>query len=137
MSGGINKVILVGNLGQDPEIKSSPQGTPIATFNIATTERRKDKDGNWVDHTEWHRIVTFGNLAQNCGQFLKRGRQVYVEGSIASRQYKDKQGMDRTIFEIRASTILFLGKSGVEKATDADIPAEEQEPAQQDDNIPF
>jgi single-strand DNA-binding protein len=137
MSGGINKVILVGNLGQDPEIKSSPQGTPIATFNIATTERRKDKDGNWVDHTEWHRIVTFGNLAQNCGQFLKRGRQVYVEGSIASRQYKDKQGMDRTIFEIRASTILFLGKSGVEKATDADIPAEEQEPVQQDDNIPF
>lgn len=137
MSGGINKVILIGNLGQDPEIKYSPQGTAIANFNIATTERRKDKDGNWVDHTEWHRIVAFGTLAQNCGQFLKKGRQVYVEGSIASRQYKDKQGQDRTIFEIRASTILFLGKSSAERATDTDISSEEQEPAQQDDNIPF
>lgn len=137
MSGGINKVILVGNLGQDPEIKYSPQGTAIANFNIATTERRKDKDGNWVDHTEWHRIVAFGNLAQNCGQFLKKGRQVYVEGSIASRQYKDKQGQDRTVYEIRANTILFLGKSGADKVVDSEVGADEPESSQQDDNIPF
>ncbi|MCX7829559.1 MAG: single-stranded DNA-binding protein [Acidobacteria bacterium] len=137
MSGGINKVILVGNLGQDPEIKYSPQGTAIANFNITTTGRRKNKECNWIDHAELHKIVAFGNLAQNCGQFLKKGRQVYVEGSIASRQYKDKQGQDRTIFEIRASTILFLGKSNAEKASEPDFAPEEQEPSQQDDNIPF
>lgn len=137
MSGGINKVILIGNLGQDPEIKYSTQGTAIANFNIATTERRKDKDGKWVDHTEWHRIVAFGNLAQNCGQYLKKGRQVYVEGSIASRQYKDKNGNDKTVFEIRASTILFLSKVGMDKAPDQEFSIDEQEPPQTDDNIPF
>lgn len=137
MSGGINKVILVGNLGQDPEIKYSSQGTAIANFNIATTERRKDKDGNWVDHTEWHRIVAFGTLAQNCGQYLKKGRQVYVEGSIASRQYKDKNGNEKTVFEIRASNILFLGKVGMDKTADQEFSIDEQEPAQTDDNIPF
>jgi len=98
---------LIGHLGTDPEVKFTPNGTAIATFNLATSERRKDKDGNFIDHTEWHRIVAFGKVAQNCGQYLKKGKQVYIEGSISSRQYKDKEGQNRSIFEIKASQVLF------------------------------
>lgn len=133
---GINKVILVGHLGQDPEVKFTPNGTAVATFNIATTERRKDKEGNWTDHTEWHRIVVFGNLAQNCGQYLKKGRQVYVEGSITSRQYKDRDGQNRVIYEIRAQQVLFLGKGEAEKFNENAL-EEPIEPVEKDDDIPF
>ena len=135
---GVNKVILVGNLGRDPETKYTPQGTAIVTFSLATSENRKDKDGNWKEHTEWHRIVVFGKLAENCGQYLKKGRQVYVEGAISSRSYKDKEGQDKTIYEIRASQIIFLAKGKPESgSSEADLPPDEQEPKLQDDNIPF
>lgn len=135
---GVNKVILVGNLGRDPETKYTPQGTAIVTFSLATSENRKDKEGNWKEHTEWHRIVVFGKLAENCGQYLKKGRQVYVEGSIASRNYKDKEGQEKTIYEIRASQIIFLSKGRPESgSSEADLPPDEQEPKLQDDNIPF
>ncbi len=135
---GVNKVILVGNLGRDPETKYTPQGTAVVTFSLATSENRKDKDGNWKEHTEWHRVVVFGKLAENCGQYLKKGRQVYVEGSIASRSYKDKEGQERTMYEIRASQIVFSGqgKTGISGSADADLPPDEQEPKLQDDNIP-
>lgn len=138
---GVNKVILVGNLGKDPETKYTPQGTAVVTFSLATSENRKDKDGNWKEHTEWHRIVVFGKLAENCGQYLKKGRQVYVEGAIQSRNYKDKEGQERSIYEIRASQIVFLAKgrpeSGSGSSGEADLPPDEQEPRLQDDNIPF
>lgn len=135
---GVNKVILVGNLGRDPETKYTPQGTAVVTFSLATSENRKDKDGNWKEHTEWHRVVVFGKLAENCGQYLKKGRQVYVEGSISSRSYKDKEGQERTMYEIRASQIIFLAKGKPESGSaDADLPPDEQEPKLQDDNIPF
>lgn len=135
---GVNKVILVGNLGQDPETKYTPQGTAVVTFSLATSEKRKDKEGNWKDHTEWHKIVAFGKLAETCGQYLKQGRQVYVEGAITSRTYKDKNDQNRTIYEIRASQILFLGRAKSDEGpADAGLPPEEQEPKLQDDNIPF
>jgi single-strand DNA-binding protein len=135
---GVNKVILVGNLGQDPETKYTPQGTAVVNFTLATTEKRKDKDGNWKDHTEWHKIVVFGKLAENCGQYLKQGRQVYVEGAIASRTYKDKEGQEKKVYEIRAFQVLFLGKSKSESSSaEADLPPDEQEPKLQDDSIPF
>jgi len=135
---GVNKVILVGNLGKDPETKYTPQGTAVVTFSLATSENRKDKEGNWKEHTEWHRIVVFGKSAENCGQYLKKGRQVYVEGSISSRSYKDKEGVEKTMYEIRASQIVFLAKGKPESGPgDADLPPDEQEPRLQDDNIPF
>jgi single-strand DNA-binding protein len=137
---GVNKVILIGNLGQTPETKYTPQGTAVANFTVATNERRKDKDGNWKEHTEWHKIVVFGKTAENCSQYLKQGSQVYIEGSIASRKYKDKEGQERQIYEIRASQVLFLtmGKGKPDNiAADSDLPPDEQEPKLQDDNIPF
>jgi single-strand DNA-binding protein len=132
---GVNKVILIGHLGSDPEVKFTPNGTAIATFNLATSEKRKDKDGNWTDHTEWHRIVAFGKVAQNCGQYLKKGKQVYIEGSISSRQYKDKEGQNRTIFEIKASQVLFLGKADSDRNNEGQL--DEPEPSEKDDDIPF
>jgi len=135
---GVNKVILIGNLGKDPETKYTPQGTAVVTFSLATSENRKDKEGNWKEHTEWHRIVVFGKLAENCGQYLKKGRQVYVDGSIQSRSYKDKEGQEKTIYEIRASQIIFLSKGRPEQGGgDGDFPSEEREPAMQDNDIPF
>lgn len=105
----VNKVILVGNLGRDPEVRSTQSGTQVATLNIATTERRKDKDGNWGDHTEWHRVSLFGRTAENAGRFLKKGRQVYIEGRLQTRKWQDKDGNDRYTTEIVADTLHFLG----------------------------
>jgi len=109
----INKVILVGNVGNDPEIKKSDKASTstVATFNVATHETRKDKNGDKIKRTEWHRIVTFGKLAELCGEYLKKGRQVYVEGQIRSRTYKDKEDKDQRIFEIIASDVKFMGSN--------------------------
>lgn len=106
---GVNKVILVGNLGKDPEIRYTQQQLPICSFSLATGERRKDSSGKWVDHTEWHNIVTFGKTAENCSQYLKKGKQAYIEGSIRTRKWQDKEGKDRYTTEVIANTVQFLG----------------------------
>ena len=109
----VNKVILVGNLGKDPELKYTSGQMAVTRFSIATTERRKDSSGNWADQTEWHRIVCFGKTAENCNTYLKKGRQVYVEGRIQTNKWQDKEGKDRYTTEIIANTVQFLGgKSG-------------------------
>ena len=105
----VNKVILVGNLGRDPEMRSANTGTAIANLNIATSERRKDRDGNWSDHTEWHKVVCFGKTAENVGRFCRKGKQVYVEGRLSTRKWQDKDGRDRWTTEITADQIRFLG----------------------------
>ncbi len=105
----VNKVILVGNLGRDPEIRTTTTGNSVATLNIATTERRKDREGNWTDHTEWHRVSAFGKTAENAGRFLKKGRQVYVEGRLSTRKYQDKEGKDRWSTEVVCDVLRFLG----------------------------
>ncbi len=107
--GTINKVILVGRLGQDPDIRYSPSGTAIAKFSLATDERVPAGEGNWEDRTEWHRIVAFGKLAEVCGNYLAKGRLVFVEGSIRSNQWEDQQGQKRTTYEIMARDIQMLG----------------------------
>lgn len=107
----INKVILVGNLGQDPETRTSNSGMAISKLNIATTERVKDKDGNWGEHTEWHRCTCFGRTAENVTKFLKKGRQVYIEGRLRTSKYQ-KDGQDRYSTEIIVDTIQFLGTGG-------------------------
>ncbi len=108
----VNKVILVGNLGQDPEVRYTQAQQPVATLNIATSERRKNASGEWADHTEWHRVVAFGKTAENAGQYLSKGRQIYVEGSIRTRKWQDKGGQDRYTTEVIANTIQFLGGKG-------------------------
>ena len=105
---GINKVILVGNLGADPEVRYTAGGTAVARFNVATTERFKGQDGNWQDRTEWHRIVAWAKLAEICGQYLSKGSQVYIEGKIQSSTW-EKDGVKRTSYEIRADTMQMLG----------------------------
>ncbi len=109
---GVNKVILLGNLGKDPELRYTTSQTPVCSFSLATGERRKDAGGNWVDHTEWHNIVTFGKTAENCSQYLKKGRQAFIEGRIQTRKWQDKEGKDRYTTEIIAITVQFVGGQG-------------------------
>jgi single-strand DNA-binding protein len=109
---GVNKVILVGNLGADPEIRYTPQGTAVANFRIATTERFNNKNGERESRTEWHRIVAWGRLAEICNEYLKKGKQVYIEGRIQTRQYDDKEGKKRSSTEIVATNMVMLGRAG-------------------------
>jgi len=105
----INKVLLLGRLGKDPEIRFTASQTAVGNFSLATGDRRKDASGNWVEHTEWHNIVVFGNSAQNCAKFLKKGREVFIEGRIQTRKWTDKEGKDRYTTEIVANTVQFIG----------------------------
>src|SRR5271154_533199 len=107
---GVNKVILVGNLGRDPELRYIPSGQPVASFTVATSESYTDRAGARQKRTEWHNIVAWGKLAELCGQYLKKGRQVYIEGRISNRQYEAKDGSGkRSRTEIVAQVVQFLG----------------------------
>ena len=113
MAKGINKVILVGHLGQDPEVKYMPSGGAVANVSIATSDQWKDKQsGEMKDKTEWHRVVFFGRLAEIVGEYLKKGSQVYVEGRLQTRKWQDKNGADHYTTEIVASELQMLGGRG-------------------------
>jgi len=105
----VNKVILVGNLGKDPEVRFTPSGRAVARFTLATTESWMDQESGRQERTDWHNIVVWGKQAESCGQYLTKGRQVYVEGRITSRSYDDKDGNKRYITEIVAQRVQFLG----------------------------
>ena len=145
-----NKMIIVGYLGRDPELRYTPQGTPVCDFSIATTERRKDKSGEFQDQTTWFRVSLFGRQAEVASQYLSKGRQVYVEGTLSQREYTDKEGNARTSLEIRGSDIQFISSAGDSEhapaarasATSAPAPRKEASsrpaPAPVDeDDIPF
>jgi single-strand DNA-binding protein len=106
---GVNKVILIGNLGKDPEFKVTPGGSPVCTFSLATTERYNDKSGQRQEKTEWHNIVVWGKLAETANQYLKKGRSAYIEGRIQTRSWDDKDGTKKYKTEIVANQIQFLG----------------------------
>lgn len=106
----VNKVILVGNLGRDPEMRYTPGGQPVANFSLATGRRRQDPNGNWVDETEWHRIVVWDRMAELASQSLHKGSKVYVEGRIQSRKYTDNQGIERTSYDIVANDLTLLDR---------------------------
>ncbi len=112
MAGGVNKVILIGNLGADPELRYTPSGQPVANFRIATSESWVDKQGQKQERTEWHRIVAWGKLAELCGEYLAKGRQVFIEGKLQTRQWEDRDGQKRFTTEIQAREITFLGGRG-------------------------
>ena len=112
MSGSVNKVILIGRLGKDPEVKYTPSGSPVAKFTLATDEVYKDRAGEQQRRTEWHTIVAWSRLAEICGEYLTKGKQVYIEGSIRSRQWEDQSGGKRTAYEIVAREMKMLGSKG-------------------------
>jgi single-strand DNA-binding protein len=112
----VNKVILVGNLGKDPELRYTPSGTAVATFSLATSERFKDRNGEQQERTEWHNVVAWRNLAEICGKYLHKGKQVYIEGKIQTRSYDDRDGNRRYITEIVADQMQMLGRAGDENS---------------------
>jgi single-strand DNA-binding protein len=105
----VNKVILVGRLGQNPEVKYTPSGAAVANFSVATNESWVDKAGQKQERTEWHRVVVWGKLAELCAQYLSKGRQAYLEGRLQTRQWQDKDGQTRYTTEVQAQTVQFLG----------------------------
>ena len=128
---GVNKAILIGNLGADPEARYTQSGSAVTNFRIATSEKWTGKDGQPQERTEWHRIVTFGRLAETCRDYLSKGRQVYVEGRIQTRQWEDRDGNKRWTTEIVAQTVRFLGSRGDRgEAPSTPPPASENEPHQ-------
>ena len=144
---GVNKVILVGNLGANPEVRFTQGGQPVANLRLATTERWTDRNGQKQEATEWHRVVLFGRQAEVAQQYLTKGRQVYIEGRIRTRQWQDQQGQKRFSTEIVAVNMQLLG-GRADRGPDevgATVPAEEpgHEPANSDftpatdDDIPF
>ena len=120
----VNKVIIVGRLGQDPELKYTPSGAGVCNFSMATTESWSDKSGQKQERTEWHRIVVWGKLAELCNQYLSKGRQAYVEGRLQTRSWEGKDGQKRYTTEINATTVQFLGgAAGASKEASAPQPA--------------
>ena len=141
--GSVNKVILIGNLGRDPEVRHTPSGAAVVNFSIATNEAWNNREGQREERTEWHRVVAFGKLAEICGQYLKRGKQVYIEGRLQTRQWEDREGIKRSTTEIVATNMTMLGRAG-EAAEEAYAPpiAEDTFPGAsssgpEDDDIPF
>ena len=144
---GLNKVMLIGRLGSDPELRYTPDGTAVANFSIATSEEWKDKNtGEKKERTEWHRVVAWRKLGEICGEYLAKGKQIYVEGRIQTRSWEDKDGNKRYTTEIVASDIQFLGAKDSNNASGSyinksaaggpDMPAPQgSEP--RDDDIPF
>ncbi len=145
MARGINKVILVGNLGRDPEKKALPNGNAVTNIAIATSDSWKDKNtGENVERTEWHRVVFFNKLAEIAGQYLKKGSKVYVEGSLRTRKWQDENGEDRYTTEIVGNQMQMLDSKGGEDSRPASQqtqsqPASQQAPQQNDldEEIPF
>jgi len=145
---GVNKVILIGNLGADPEVRFTQSGAAVANFNIATTERYNDRNGERQERTEWHRIVMFGRQAEIAKEYLRKGRQVYIEGRLQTRQWEDQQGQKRYTTEIVCNNMQMLGGRGGGGGGD-DFPSQDfpndREPASQtsggggsdDDDLPF
>jgi single-strand DNA-binding protein len=138
----VNKVILIGNLGKDPEVRYTANGKAVARFSLATSEVWNDAEGNRQERTEWHNIIVWGKQGETCGQYLAKGRQCYIEGSIRSRSYDDKSGQKRYITEIIAQRVRFLGGGGGTRvAPEAEGEAPGEAPAVQgpplDDDIPF
>ena len=109
MAGSVNKAIVIGNLGKDPEVRFTPGGQAVANFSVATNESWKDKNGQAQERTEWHRIVVWGKLAELCGEYLKKGRSAYVEGRLQTREWTDKEGKKNYTTEIVANQVVFLG----------------------------
>ena len=153
MAYAINKVILIGNLGQDPEMRYTGNGTPVCNMRLATTERYKDANGEMVERTEWHSIVAWARLAEICGEYLRKGSKVYFEGQLQTRSWEDRDGNTRYTTEIRAREMMMLDSRGENgsgngfsggganrsrnAATTSKAPVEDSAGFEPDDDLPF
>ncbi len=150
----LNKVMLLGRLGRDPEVRYTGSGRAMATFSLATSMRWRDQDGNDQERTEWHRIIAWGRLGEICGEYLSKGKQVYIEGRIQTRDWEDQEGAKRTTTEIVAGDMIMLGGGGYSDDRGSDSPRsgtnarDSQEPSEKpqersyqapppEDDIPF
>jgi single-strand DNA-binding protein len=138
----VNKVILIGNLGRDPELRYTQGGQAVANFSVATTEKYSSRDGTPQERTEWHRIVVWGKQAENCAQYLSKGRTVYVEGRLQTREWEDREGNKRNTTEINAQRVQFLGgpregsgAGGTRSSSSS--PQEPQEGPPPEEDVPF
>jgi len=140
--GTVNKVILIGRLGADPQLKYTPSGTAFVNFSVATNQSWKDQEGNQQERTEWHRIVAWSKLAEIIGEYLKKGSNVYLEGRLQTRSYEDTNGVKRYITEIVANEMVMLGRKGETGDTDSSYasappPQEDSKPPDAEDDLPF
>ena len=135
---GVNKVILIGNLGKDPEVRYLDNGVAVANFSLATTESYKNKEGERVSQTEWHNIVLWRGLAEIAEKFLKKGSAIYIEGKIRTRKWEDKEGNTRYNTEILADNMTMLGKRDDNTTQSSGTPTEEEIPqGEKGDDLPF
>ncbi len=138
---GVNKVILLGRLGADPEVRYTNTGTPVANFNIATSTNFTDKSGEKTEKTEWHRVVAFGKLGEICGEYLAKGKQVYIEGRLQTRDWEDRDGNKRKTTEIVAGIMQMLGSAGDQvRSGGSDLvppPSDSMPDMGTEDDIPF
>ncbi len=127
----LNKVLLLGHLGRDPELRYTAAGKAVATFTVATSLQWKDQSGNDQEKTEWHRVVAWGRLGEICGEYLSKGKQVFIEGRIQTREWEDQDGNKRTTVEIIANDMIMLGGGGQSQNRGAQEPARRQAPPSQ------
>ncbi len=139
----LNKVMLIGNLGKDPEVRYTASGTAVASFSLATSERFKNKNGEWEDRTEWHNITLWGRLAEIAGEYLAKGRTVFIEGRLQTRKWQDRDGRDRYTTEIVGDKMQILsakgegGRPGAGRPETQEAPPYEEPAFNPDDDIPF
>jgi single-strand DNA-binding protein len=140
VSRGVNKVILIGNLGTDPEVKYTPEGVPVVNFNLATSESWNNREGARQERTEWHRIVMWRKLAEIAGKYLRKGSKIYVEGKLQTRSWDDQNGQKRYTTEVVANEMQMLdsrGEGGGPPAVEPGAPPDYPPPDKQDDDLPF
>jgi single-strand DNA-binding protein len=140
MAANLNKAMIIGNLGVDPEVRYTQSGTPVCNLRIATHERWTTQDGEAGERTEWHNVTVFGKTAENCGKYLTKGRAVYVEGRLQTRKWEDKDGQDRYTTEIVANTVQFLSGGSGEASEASNSPRSSKagyDPDFDNDDIPF
>ena len=136
----LNKVILIGNLGQDPEARFTPQGTAVTNLSVATNESWKDQSGETQDRTEWHKVVMYGRMAETASEYMKKGQMVYVEGRLHTREWEDKNQIKRRTTEISCDNFTMLGKRVDSAGTDRTVPDAAPNPKSDigsDDDLPF
>ncbi len=144
----LNKAMIIGRLGQDPDVRYTQSNTAVANLSVATSERYKDNMGEWKENTEWHRVVAWGRLAEICQEYLKKGSQVYIEGPIQTRKWEDKEGQTRYTTEIKALTMTMLDSKGDSSSADVPKKPESSQPVSSsvdlnedfddiDDDLPF
>ncbi|RLD02561.1 MAG: single-stranded DNA-binding protein [Chloroflexi bacterium] len=136
MSRGLNKVMIIGNLGKEPELRYTPSGRPVTTFSVAVSRSWKSSNGEHRSETEWFKIVAWGKLAEICKEYLHKGQQVYIEGRLQTRQWEDKEGQQRTTVELVANEMTMLGERR-EKSQSEDNSAEDVSPVTDEDEFPF